>query len=166
MTDTSHEDLLTAFIADQSAPPTSDPAPIRSMDGPTLGRLARRGLPWILGGGVVYLLAPSVLGVLAASDQLVEIDWYWLLALLVAQAAVLYLTWVLQRLLIDGGSGTRTPLPLIASTQLVGRPAPRPRCAPSPAAGWTPAAPPPASSPSRSCRWRPSARSRSSARSW
>ena len=120
MTDTSHEDLLSAFIAEQTAPPNSDPAPIRSMDGPTLGRMARRGLPWILGGGVVYLLAPSVLGVLAASDQLVEIDWYWLLALLAAQAAVLYLTWVLQRLLIDGGSGTRTPLALIASTQLVG----------------------------------------------
>ena len=177
MTDTSHEDLLTAFIAEQTGPPTSDPAPIRSMDGPTLGRMARRGLPWILGGGVVYLLAPSVLGVLAASDQLVEIDWYWLLALLVAQAAVLYLTWVLQRLLIDGGSGTRTPLALIASTQLVGNAvataAPfggaagtAAQCAPSPVGGSTPAAPPPASSPSPSCRWPPSGRSRSLARSW
>jgi hypothetical protein len=84
MSDTSHEDLLKAFIADQSTPHSSDPAPIRSMDAPTMGRLARRGLPWILGGGVIYLLAPSVLGVMAASDQLVEIDWYWLVALLAA----------------------------------------------------------------------------------
>jgi len=120
MPDTPHEDLLDAFIADQTAPPESDPGPIRSMDATTMARLARRGLPWIVGGGLVYLLAPSILGVLAASDQLVEIDWYWLLALLVAQAAVLYLTWVHQRLLIDGSSGDRTPLALIASTQLVG----------------------------------------------
>ncbi len=120
MPDNPHEDLLDAFIADQTAPASSDPIPIRSMDATTMGRLARRGLPWIIGGGLVYLLAPAVLGVLAASDQLVEIDWYWLLALLAAQGAVLYLTWVLQRLLIDGSSGNRTPLALIASTQLVG----------------------------------------------
>ena len=85
-----------------------------------MGRMARRGLPWILGGGLVYLLAPSILGVLAASDQLVEIDWYWLLVLLACQAAVLYFTWVLQRLLIDDHTGPRLPLVLVASTQLVG----------------------------------------------
>jgi len=120
MPDSSHENVLRALVADQTAPPSSDPAPIRAMDATTISRLGRRGLPWILGGGVVYLLAPSVLGVLAASDRLVEIDWYWLLALLAAQGVVLYLTWVLQRLLIDGGATARTPLPLIASTQLVG----------------------------------------------
>jgi uncharacterized protein (TIRG00374 family) len=120
MTDSPHEDLLRAFVVDQTADPSREPAPIRAIDGPTMGRLARRGLPWILGGGVVYLLAPSVLGVLAASDRLVEIDWYWLAALLVCQAAVLYLTWVLQRLLIDDDGPTRPSLALIASTQLVG----------------------------------------------
>jgi uncharacterized protein (TIRG00374 family) len=119
MSDTSHEDLLTAFVADQTAG-SSDPAPIRAMDAPSMLRLARRGLPWILGGAVVYLLAPSVLGVLAASDRLVEIDWYWMAALLACQAAVLYLTWVLQRLLIEDGKSERPPLILIASTQLVG----------------------------------------------
>jgi uncharacterized protein (TIRG00374 family) len=90
------------------------------MDSTTMGRMARRGVPWIVGGAVVYLLAPSVLGVLAASDRLVEIDWYWMLALLACQAGVLYLTWVLQRLLIDDGKGARPPLALIASSQLVG----------------------------------------------
>jgi len=120
MPDPSHEDLLSAFIAEQAAPPSSEPIPIRSMDAATMGRVVRRGLPWIIGGGVVYLLAPSVLGVIAASDRLVEIDWYWLVALLVCQAAVLFLTWVLQRLLIEGGTSARPSLALIASTQLVG----------------------------------------------
>jgi uncharacterized protein (TIRG00374 family) len=120
MPDPLHEDLLHAFVVDQTTDGSSEPAAIRAMDVATMGRLARRGLPWILGGAVVYLLAPSVLGVLAASDRLVEIDWYWLAALLACQAAVLYLTWVLQRLLIDDGTHERPPLALIASSQLVG----------------------------------------------
>jgi uncharacterized protein (TIRG00374 family) len=82
--------------------------------------MARKGVPWILGGGVVYLLAPSVLGVLAATNELVDIDWWWLLALVVAQLLVLYLTWVLQRLLIHEGPKEHLSLALIASTQLVG----------------------------------------------
>jgi hypothetical protein len=120
MSDASYDDVLTAPVVDQPPARSSDPAPIGAMDATTVGRVARRGLPWILGGGVVYLLAPSVLGVVAASSRLVEIDWYWLFALLAAQGAVLYLTWVLQRLLIDDGKTARPPLALIASTQLVG----------------------------------------------
>jgi hypothetical protein len=120
MPDVSHDDVLRELVVDAATTPSSDPAPIRAMDTTTVGRMARRGLPWILGGGVVYLLAPSVLGVLAASNRLVEIDWYWLLALLAAQGAVLFLTWVLQRLLIDDGKTERPPLALIASSQLVG----------------------------------------------
>src|SRR2546430_12309649 len=101
MSDMSRDDVLSPLVVDQPTARSSDPAPIRAMDATTMGRMARRGLPWILGGGVVYLLAPSVLGVLAASNRLVEIDWYWLAALLACQGAVLYFTWVLQRLLID-----------------------------------------------------------------
>ena len=98
-----------------------DAAPAaRGVDVPAVRRLARRGLPWILTGGIIYLLAPSILGVLAASNQLVEIDWWWLLALVVAQLLVLYLTWVLQRLLIHDERGGSPELPLVASSQLVG----------------------------------------------
>jgi uncharacterized protein (TIRG00374 family) len=94
-------------------------APLRGFDGPKVGRMVRKGAPWILTGGVIYLLAPSVLGVLAATNQLVDIDWWWLVALVAAQVLVLYLTWVEQRLLIH--DDTHTPsLGLIASTQLVG----------------------------------------------
>ena len=97
-----------------------DPAPIRAADPPAVRRMVRRGLPWIMGGAVVYLLAPSVLGVLSASDRLVEIDWYWLVALLVCQGAVLLLTWVLQRLLIDDGKSAPPNLALVGSSQLIG----------------------------------------------
>jgi uncharacterized protein (TIRG00374 family) len=98
----------------------ADPAPLRGLDAKTVGRAVRRGVPWIVGGAVVYLLAPSVLGVMSASTQLVDIDWWWLVALIAAQGLVLWLTWVLQRMLIhDGGKG-RPSLALIASTQLVG----------------------------------------------
>jgi uncharacterized protein (TIRG00374 family) len=97
----------------------SEPTSARA-DGPAVGRLVRRGLPWILTGGIIYLLAPSVLGVLAASNQLVDIDWWWLVALVVAQALVLYLSWVLQRLLIHDEQGRSPSLGLIASSQLVG----------------------------------------------
>jgi uncharacterized protein (TIRG00374 family) len=121
MSHISHEESSRALVAELTTATSSDPAPIREVDGTTIRRMARRGVPWIVGGAVVYLLAPSVLGVLAASDQLVEIDWYWMLALLACQGAVLYLTWVLQRLLIhDGKKADRPPLALIASTQLVG----------------------------------------------
>jgi uncharacterized membrane protein YbhN (UPF0104 family) len=116
----SRDELVNALLADQSTSGTADPAPIRVMDANTMSRMARRGLPWILGGGLLYLLAPSILGVLAASDQLVEIDWYWLLVLLACQGAVLYFTWVLQRLLLADGKADRPPLALVASTQLVG----------------------------------------------
>jgi uncharacterized protein (TIRG00374 family) len=119
MSDTSREDLPSAFV-ELTTVGSSDPAPIRANDATTLRRMARRSVPWIIGGGVVYLLAPSVLAVLAASDRLVEIDWYWMAALLVCQGAVLYLTWVLQRLLIQDRREGRPPLALIASTQLVG----------------------------------------------
>jgi uncharacterized protein (TIRG00374 family) len=101
--------LVAGVTAGPSAP---DSAPFR--------HLVRRGLPWILGGGLVYLLAPSILGVLAASSQLITIDWWWLVALVVAQIAVLVLTWVLQRLLIRDEGGGGPSLKLIASTQLVG----------------------------------------------
>jgi uncharacterized protein (TIRG00374 family) len=120
MSDLSPEDPTSALVVHEPAVDPNEPAPIRAVDQTTIQRMARRGVPWIVGGAVIYLLAPSVLGVLAASDQLVEIDWYWLLALLACQGAVLYLTWVLQRLLIHDGKGPRPPLALIASTQLVG----------------------------------------------
>jgi uncharacterized protein (TIRG00374 family) len=120
MPDNSREDSLRAVILHEADAGASDPGPIRAVDSSTLRRMARRGVPWIIGGGVVYLLAPSVLGVLAASDQLVEIDWYWLAALLACQGAVLYLTWVLQRLLIHSDEAERPSLALMASTQLVG----------------------------------------------
>lgn len=96
------------------------PAPLRGLEGPTVGRMVRKGLPWIVTGGVVYLLAPSVLGVLAATHELVDIDWWWLVALVAAQLLVLALTWVLQRLLIHDGEHGRPPLALVASSQLVG----------------------------------------------
>jgi uncharacterized protein (TIRG00374 family) len=96
------------------------PAPLRGFDGPTVGRMVRKGLPWILTGGLIYLLAPSVLGVLAATNQLVDIDWWWLVALVVAQVVVLVLTWELQRLLIDDAEHERPSLALMASSQLVG----------------------------------------------
>jgi uncharacterized protein (TIRG00374 family) len=99
---------------------TPAPAPLRGFDGPTVGRMVRKGLPWILTGGLIYLLAPSVLGVLAATNQLVDIDWWWLVALVVAQVVVLVLTWELQRLLIDDGEHERPSLALMASSQLVG----------------------------------------------
>src|SRR3954451_13430121 len=122
MSEISRDEVLKSLLADQATPPTGDPAPIQAMDATRIGRMARQGLTWIIGGGVIYLLAPSVLGVLAASDQLVTIDWYWLVGLVVAQAVVLYLTWVLQRLLLSDPEhkGARLPLALIASTQLVG----------------------------------------------
>lgn len=122
MSELSRDEVLKNLLADQVTPPTGDPAPIRSMDATRIGRMARQGLTWLIGGGVVYLLAPSVLGVLAASDELVTIDWYWLVGLLVAQGVVLYLTWVLQRLLLTDVDHPHDhlPLPLIASTQLVG----------------------------------------------
>lgn len=103
-------------------PPRDDVVtpPLRGLDGPTVGRMVRRGLPWILGGGVIYLLAPSILGVLAASNELVDIDWWWLVALVVAQLLVLWFTWVLQRLLMHEGAHGGPSLALIASTQLVG----------------------------------------------
>jgi uncharacterized protein (TIRG00374 family) len=120
MSELSRDEVLKALLADQATPATGDPAPIRAMDANRIGRMARQGLPWIIGGGLVYLLAPSVLGVLAASDDLVAIDWYWLVALLACQAAVLFFTWVLQRLLVEDPEHERLPLALIASTQLVG----------------------------------------------
>ncbi len=114
-------DAASAALVDATITPgVTPPAPLRGLDGPTVGRMARKGLPWILTGGLIYLLAPSVLGVLAASNQLVDIDWWWLLALVVAQVLVLYLTWVLQRLLIHDDHDGRPSLALIASTQLVG----------------------------------------------
>jgi uncharacterized protein (TIRG00374 family) len=99
---------------------TPAPAPLRGFDGPTVGRMVRKGLPWILTGGLIYLLAPSVLGVLAATNQLVDIDWWWLVALVAAQVVVLLLTWELQRLLVHDGPHGRPPFALIASTQLIG----------------------------------------------
>jgi uncharacterized protein (TIRG00374 family) len=122
MSELSRDEVLKALLADQATPATGDPAPIRAMDATRIGRMARQGLPWIVGGGVIYLLAPSVLGVLAASDELVTIDWYWLVVLLVCQGAVLFFTWVLQRLLITDVDHPHDhlPLSLIASTQLVG----------------------------------------------
>ena len=120
MSKNSREDVPSPLLVELTTANPSDPAPIRAVDGSTMRRMARRGVPWIVGGAVVYLLAPSVLGVLAASDRLVEIDWYWMAALLACQAAVLYLTWVLQRLLIHDGKAARPHLALIASTQLVG----------------------------------------------
>jgi uncharacterized protein (TIRG00374 family) len=120
MPDLSPESLSAALVEESSGVETPPPAPLRGVDGPTVGRMVRKGLPWILGGGVIYLLAPSILGVLAASNELVEIDWWWLVALVVAQGLVLYLTWLLQRLLIQEGPHHGPSLPLIASTQLVG----------------------------------------------
>lgn len=96
------------------------PPPLRGLDGPRIGRMVRKGVPWILTGGIIYLLAPTVLGVLAASHELVEIDWWWLLALVVAQLLVLWLTWIEQKLLIHDDRGAHVTLPLIASTQLLG----------------------------------------------
>jgi uncharacterized protein (TIRG00374 family) len=113
-------DALSAALVDDSCIDTPSPAPLRGVDGPTVGRMVRKGLPWVLGGGVIYLLAPSILGVLAASNELVDIDWWWLVALVVAQMLVLYLTWVLQRLLIQEGPHRGPSLALIAATQLVG----------------------------------------------
>jgi uncharacterized membrane protein YbhN (UPF0104 family) len=89
-------------------------------DATTLRHLARRSAPWLIGGALLYLLAPSVLGVLGASGQLVEIDWYWLVAVVACQALVLYLTWVLQRMLINDGRPAKGTMALFASTQLVG----------------------------------------------
>ena len=120
MPDFSPEHLSAALVGDQSVADTPPPAPLRGADGPTVGSMVRKGLPWILGGGLIYLLAPSILGVLAASNQLVEIDWWWLVALVAAQCLVLYLTWVLQRMLIHDEGGGRPSMPLVASTQLVG----------------------------------------------
>ena len=120
MPDLSPEHLSAALVDGQSFTDTPPPAPLRGADGPTVGRMVRKGIPWILTGGVIYLLAPSILGVLAASNELVEIDWWWLVALVAAQLLVLYLTWILQRLLIHDDHGTHLSLPLIASTQLVG----------------------------------------------
>ena len=99
---------------------TSAVEPLRELAGPKVGRMVRKGVPWILTGGVIYLLAPSVLGVLAATNQLVDIDWWWLVALVAAQVLVLWLTWVEQRLLIHEGGEGRPSLALMASTQLVG----------------------------------------------
>ncbi len=120
MPDLSPEHLSAALVDDHAGLDTTPPAPLRGVDGPTIGRMVRKGIPWILTGGVIYLLAPSILGVLAASNELVEIDWWWLVALVAAQLLVLYLTWVLQRLLIHDDNGVHLSLPLVASTQLVG----------------------------------------------
>ena len=120
MSDAFPDALSAALVVDPQATETPEPAPLRGLDGPTVGRMVRKGIPWILGGGIIYLLAPSILGVLAASNQLVEIDWWWLVALVAAQVLVLYLTWVLQRLLIHDDVHGSPSLPLIASTQLVG----------------------------------------------
>lgn len=122
MPDHTLDAATTALVGAATAPDcaTAAPAPLRGVDGPTLGRMVRKGLPWILTGGVIYLLAPSVLGVLAATNQLVDIDWWWLLALVAAQVLVLFLTWELQRLLIHDGGHGRPSLALIASSQLVG----------------------------------------------
>jgi uncharacterized protein (TIRG00374 family) len=109
-----------ALAVDPRSAAAADPAPLRGLDAKTVRRMVRRGVPWIIGGAVVYLLAPSVLGVMSASTQLVEIDWWWLVALLAAQALVLWLTWVMQRMLIDDDVHGRPSLALIASTQLVG----------------------------------------------
>ena len=120
MPDLSPEHLSAVLVGDQHGPDTPPPAPLRGVDGQSIGRMVRKGLPWILGGGVIYLLAPSILGVLAASNELVEIDWWWLVALVVAQLVVLYLTWVLQRLLIQDSPHEAAFVALVASTQLVG----------------------------------------------
>ena len=120
MSDAFPDALSAALVVDPQATETPEPAPLRGLDGPTVGRMVRKGIPWILGGGIIYLLAPSILGVLAASNELVEIDWWWLVALVAAQVLVLYLTWVLQRLLIHDDVHGSPSLPLIASTQLVG----------------------------------------------
>ena len=131
-----------------------------------------------MGGGVVYLLAPSILGVLAASDQLVEIDWYWLVALLVAQAGVLvpHLGAAASADRTTAGArprrwrwwrrrswwATRSP----PRRRSGARPAPRPRSARCRGVGSIPGGPRRASSPSRCCRSRRSGRSPWSARSW
>lgn len=120
MPEISPDALAAALVDEQASIDTPPPAPLRALDGPRLGRMVRKGIPWIVGGGVVYLLAPSILGVLAASNELVEIDWWWLVALVAAQLLVLYLTWVLQRLLIHDDVHGSPSLALIASTQLVG----------------------------------------------
>jgi uncharacterized protein (TIRG00374 family) len=116
MTDTSHQSRPVARAEPTVTPPGP---PLRGLDGPRIGRMVRKGLPWILTGGVIYLLAPTVLGVLAATHELVEIDWWWLVALVAAQVLVQYLTWVEQRLLIHDDAHTPS-LALVASTQLVG----------------------------------------------
>jgi uncharacterized protein (TIRG00374 family) len=120
MPELSPDALSAALVDDLPRGDSPSPAPLRGVDGPKIGRMVRKGIPWILGGGVVYLLAPSILGVLAASNELVDIDWWWLVALVAAQVLVLYLTWELQRLLIHEGRDGRPSLALIASTQLVG----------------------------------------------
>lgn len=120
MSDLPRDDSPSALVALPTTAGSSEPAPIRAVDAAAIRRMARRGAPWIIGGAIVYLLAPSVLGVLAASDRLVEIDWYWMVALLACQGAALYFTWVLQRLLIQDTRAARPRLALIASTQLVG----------------------------------------------
>jgi uncharacterized protein (TIRG00374 family) len=120
MPDLSPDTLSAALVGEPPCHDTTPPAPLRGVDGPTLGGMVRKGLPWILGGGVIYLLAPSILGVLAASNELVDIDWWWLVALVAAQALALYLTWVLQRLLIHDEVHGSPSLALIASSQLVG----------------------------------------------
>jgi uncharacterized protein (TIRG00374 family) len=101
---------------------TADPCETaaRTSDVSSIRQFARRGAPWLMGGALLYLLAPSVLGVLGATGQLVEIDWYWLLAVLACQGVVLYLTWVLQRMLIHDARTARGTLELYASTQLLG----------------------------------------------
>ena len=119
MPDTSQPASATA-VAEPTVSPMIEPAPLRGLDAATIGRMARKGLPWILGGGIVYLLAPSILGVMAASSQLVDVDWWWLVALVAAQLVVLVLTWELQRLLISDGPEGRPSMALVASTQLVG----------------------------------------------
>jgi uncharacterized protein (TIRG00374 family) len=120
MPEISPDALTAALVDEQPSIDTPAPAPLRALDGPRVGRMVRKGIPWILGGGIVYLLAPSILGVLAASNELVDIDWWWLLALVAAQLLVLYLTWVQQRLLIHDDVQGSPALALVASTQLVG----------------------------------------------
>jgi uncharacterized protein (TIRG00374 family) len=100
---------------------TTDPCDAaRASETSNVRQLARRGAPWMFGGALLYLLAPSVLGVLGATGQLVEIDWYWMLAVLAAQGVVLFLTWLLQRMLIHDARTAHGTLPLYASTQLLG----------------------------------------------
>ncbi|HEY3190548.1 MAG TPA: UPF0104 family protein, partial [Solirubrobacteraceae bacterium] len=85
-------------------------------EAPSRGPRLRRTIFWLVVTGIsLYLVAPSVLEVMASWKNIEELAPAWLIVMLVAQAAAIACLWALQHIAIAVGSW-----PAVATSQLAG----------------------------------------------